>query len=97
MPYSVINIDGCVSDINYRRVLNSPNVQSVFLNDLHLGQLFNLGSLGWDAVSHTKANIPRACRNVSGFKSKRKATEHLLKLYSVHGNGKILSAPWQLR
>ena len=75
MPYSVI-VNGKVVDIKYKKVQDGWH-QSVWLEDMLLGQIFNLGKQGWSVVSWKKLDRTAP---VYGFKSRRFATDYLLKL-----------------
>ena len=76
MPYSVIH-EGKFIDVKYKKINKNTWHQSVWVDKILLGQLFNMGNNTWSVVSD-KIKSPVAPCN--GFKNKRYATEYLLSL-----------------
>lgn len=84
MPYS-INWKGKVLDYNYRKM--QENHFAFYIGNIYVGQLFkNTGRLKyWSAVAKTPR--PNSMHSVSGFYTRWKACEWLLKAegYTVEG------------
>ena len=74
-------LDGKVLDFKYREI--KFGVYSFSTGHISQGTLYNLGKLGWTAVSNSSKS---SMNNISGFITRYKAAEYLLRLNGYWSN-----------
>lgn len=77
--YSAI-IDGRVHDFVYKR-MSAPYHSRFYINDVHLGDIWNMRQRGWSVVS-SKPN-DGFCTKIDGFKTKFDCARYLLRCHGI--------------
>ena len=73
------------------KTVKSDFQYSFYIGDVLVGQLFNLGKLGWTAVP-----LLRNIQKVDGFKTKYKAQAYIAKEYQINPRNHMKLTPTQV-
>lgn len=76
---------GEYADITWRKPSNQSGIYLVFLGSNRLGEIHKLGD-GWAAITHGEC---KGFRSVSGFKTRWKATEYILRGAGIWNEDKL--------